>query len=506
MADPRKKPGMLAALTGRFMPGGSRRRELESDLERKIALATHAAAQLNRLTKDWKAKILSADAAVIPDLPTLHARARALVRDDSYAASAVRAFRRNVVGGGIRCAPQRQAGAALDDRWNRAAGDLWKHWSDSPRFVDIERRRNFAEVQRWVVDELVVVGEALVRLCARDHGPGLPKLSLQCIEAEQLDRDLTFHDGPDGVKREVRGGVEVDEFGTAVAYHIKAFTSPDLHRITMTAQRIDAKEILHIMEPGRARQTRATGRMTASIERLRNLGQYDFAQLVTARAEASIGLVIETPAAEVGFGGTDGDGTPKPDQLDLLPFMVARTAPGEKVQPFAPTRPGNGYRDFVAMQLKAVAAGIGISYEQIARDFTNGTYSSQRQAMLEDRREFRILQEMLITQLCQPVYDEFVRLSVIDGLLAVDAVEYAKGVSGYRRAVWMPDGWQWIDPEKETNADAAGLAAGLVTREELALERGRDWREIAQQRANEDAYIAQLKAQTPATPGVEAPQ
>lgn len=477
-----------------------------AELDRRIALATHQAAKLDRLTRDWKARVLSADAAVIPDLKVLHARARALVRDDPYAASAVRAFRRNVVGAGIRAAPARKsADGVLDDAWNRGVSELWEAWSKDPSAVDAEGRRTFAEIQRWCVDELVQVGEALVVRCYKARSDGLPGLMLQCVEAEQLDMDLVEWKEGDGPTRQVRGGVEIDEYGRAVAYHLKPETFPGLTIVDRKSIRKPAEDVIHVMEPGRARQTRGTGRFTSVMLKLRDLGQYDYAQLTAARAEACIGIVVETPTTDASFGGTNPDGSPGADELTLLPLTTMRTQPGEKITPFAPTRPGGTYEPFIRAQLKAVAAGLGISYEQIARDFTNGTYSSQRQAMLEDRREFKVMQELLIAQLCQPVYDDFVRDAALKKLVQFDANEYATRVVSFRRVLWMPDGWQWIDPEKEANADKAALDSGFVTLEELALERGRDWREIAQQRANEQAYIAGIKPVAPAAPGTEGP-
>ncbi len=50
----------------------------------------------------------------------------------------------------------------------------------------------------------------------------------------------------------------------------------------------------------------------------------------------------------------------------------------------------------------------------------------------------------------------------------------------------MPPGWQWVDPQKEVNADIAAIGAGLKSREEVVAARGRDIDEL-------DAEIARAK-------------
>jgi len=179
------------------------------------------------------------------------------------------------VGAGIRAAPARKsADGVLDDAWNRGVSELWEAWSKDPSAVDAEGRRTFAEIQRWCVDELVQVGEALVVRCYKARSDGLPGLMLQCVEAEQLDMDLVEWKEGDGPTRQVRGGVEIDEYGRAVAYHLKPETFPGLTIVDRKSIRKPAEDVIHVMEPGRARQTRGTGRFTSVMLKLRDLESF----------------------------------------------------------------------------------------------------------------------------------------------------------------------------------------------------------------------------------------
>ena len=488
---------------------------------RMAALSTYQAASKQRTFRDWRAPDVSADAAIVNDSQTLIARARQMMRDDPYAQSIGRSFVRNVVGKGIH--PTATA-CDLDGKplevFNKRANAEWYDWSRKKKLVDRERRRNIVKIQQWIVRELVAVGEALVIMSYEERARGCG-LVLQCVEAEQLDPYL--FSGEDG--RDVRGGVEVDEYGAPVAYHIltrhpndlmgagvdrwhrpdiRTPDSPDLRDSTEKARevfglqsiRVPAERVLHIYDPERVRQTRGVSRLAAALVKLRDLGEFDYATLLKARAESCLGLVITTNGSTGGIGledptnpdGKDADGN---DELAAQPLMVARLQKGEEVSTFTPATPGNTYEPFLKAQLRAIAAATGVSYEQVARDFTGGTYSSQRQGMLEDRREFEPLQELVINEFCIPVWEEFIHLRWLEGKLP--AMGLAKNPELYQYATWRGQGWPWVDPEKEAKGVKLLMELGLTAPQIEALTRGHDFGELAHLNALAEAIRAKAR-------------
>lgn len=474
----------------------------------KPAVSTYSAAQRERSTRDWNPRSTSADGAIIPDLPTLNARARQLVRDDPHAKGIVRAFKRHVVGTGIiPAAMVRDDAGNPNAQFNRRADELFFDWSRKPRRCDIERRRTFADIQRWAVGELVEVGEALVIESVRvDPLTGRGDLVLQLVESEQLDRYKLRHTGEDGIEREVRGGVEVDEFGAPVAYWIYERHPHDGYGIarptpiTLESRRIPAYRVHHIMDPERARQTRGVTRLAPCMRKLRDLSEFDFANLQSARAEASIGLIVVrqqevgsiglNQSGEGGTGeqGVDADGN---TELAMSPIMFAKVGEGEDVRPFTPARPGNTYEPFMRANLRAIASSAGVSYEQVERDFTGGSYSSQRQGMLEDQREFEPLQTLIINHLCQPVWESFIGLAVMNGDLI--APGFSRERDRWTYAEWYPPAWPWIDPQKDAAADQLAIEQGFDTLDSVCRRRGLDWREVLEQRAEERRYQQELE-------------
>lgn len=491
--------------------------------QQEAALSTYQAAKRNRLTRDWRAPNVSGNAAILSDSATLIARGRQMVRDDPNAAAIKRSIRRNVVGTGITStSTAKTEGGQLIPFFNDAADNDFSIWANDPKLCDIERRRTFAQIQSWAIGEVAEVGEALVikSYVERRDAVGLV---LQCVEAEQLDDDILA--GEDG--REVIGGVEVDDFGAAVAYHIRprhpndtrGFTragqwfrpdirKPDQHDTRESDEkgtkthfnqsvRLPAERVCHIFDAERARQARGVTRMSASLMKMRDASTFDEAQLIAAKAEACQGLIItsETPnpsgVTALKDGVSDGEDAHANEELALQPLMVARLQPGESITGFTPTRPGGQYAPFTNIQDRKIAAGAGLSYEQMTRDFSNGNFSSQRQTLLEDRREFEPLQQLLISALCAPIRNEFIFWAVIEGRLI--APGYAENQRRYNAADWRAQGWEWIDPAKQAAGIEKALAIGLTNKTDEANKLGKNYKSILAQRKLELEDELELK-------------
>jgi len=422
-------------------------------MRRAAAMSVHRAAEQNRFTRDWRAPATSADSEIVADLPRLNARARQVVRDDAWGKSIVRAFKRNVIGTGITMSCDGQPFA-----------EDWKSWSEDPQRVDIEGKRDLIAIQQWAIGELVVVGEAFVVRWIMGSGANR-YLKLQCFEYEQLDR---YKIQEESTKNEVRNGIEIDENGKAVAYHFYRDHPHDIRGLSRPAPilmdtiRIPASMVTHFYDPERVRQSHGISRLAPVLRRLRDLAEYDAAQLRVARAEASIGLLIK---------GNDDEGDP----LELDGLNVAYLNEDEEVTQFTPQRPGNTYDPFVRTQLKAIAAGVGISYSQIARDFDSGTFGSKRQENIEDRREFNPLIRLGTNGLCRPVFSDWYFIWA--------SVNYEKSGDYFLggpepRLPWMGQGFEWVDPEQQGKGIERQMRLGLTSRTEQANLLGRSLQEI----------------------------
>ena len=473
----------------------------------KAALSTYAAADKGRRNRDWRASNGSADLAIIPDAPTLQGRIRQMVRDNWVASSVVRAYVRNIVGRGIEVAPHAKDldGSPLN-ALNRVAQAEYHRWSRS-KDSDVERKQTFSQKQRLAVGERATVGEHCIVWSYQ--APLTPNgrldktkpvgFKLQSFEPEQFDLRLFSYEG-----REVRGGVEVDEGGAAVAYHLYLRNPTDyLYRFGLYSKRIDRERTYHYFKQERVLQTRGVSPIAPVLQDIRDLSSNKDAVMMRTRMEACIGAVIKRPAiASTGFAPllptASGDSTITSSGMrltDFTPGMVPELLPGEDIQFNTPQSPGNGYEPFTTIGVRGIGAGSGMSFGQVMRQ-SDGNYSSARQDMLEDRKEWEPEQELLVDDLIRPIYEKWFNFAAMegrfDGVEGFSMGEYLADPTRFTSADFIPPAQTWIDPEKEANGFAVMLKNRLITREEIVAARGGRFYQTIQKLAAEKAETDEL--------------
>jgi lambda family phage portal protein len=472
----------------------ARARKLRADVESmqlraakkqmRAALNIHSAADRGRRNADWPVNNASADLANIVDSSTLNGRARIMDRDSWIVRSVKRSFVRNIVGGnGVVVTPHAKDkdGNPLVEL-NRVAQGAFTHWARS-KLCDVERRKTFPQMQRLAAGEKPVVGEHLWMWCYQPPGNTVADpvgLRLQAFEPEQLDLRVINYEG-----REVRGGVEVDENNAPLAYHIYTRNPNDvLYRFAFLSERVPASRMFHYYEKSRTLQTRGVTPLAPVMQDVRDLNRFREATLWRAFMEACIGLIVKQPIP----GGAGGPGALFPQQpgyggqtptgvttADFMPGMVARTVPGEEIDSFVPTAPGNQYDPFTQLTTRGIGAGLGLSLGQVLRH-NDANYSAARQDMLEDYKGWEIEHDEIISDLIRPTYELWFNFAAIegrfDGVEGFDMGEFLAERWRYVEAEYIPPPMTWIDPEKEANALAILLKNRLITREEIIAMRG----------------------------------
>lgn len=430
---------------------------------------------------------VSADAEIISDLPTLVGRSRGLTRDTSLGRSAIKAYVRNIAGRGIAPVPTAKdvLGKELDALNELAESRFWK-WASDKKRCDVQKRRTFWQFERLAVSERMTAGSAfLVESYKRGIG-----LQLQAFEVEQLD----FAKQING-ENEVRGGVEVDQFGAPLAYWF--FPKP-LNDIRFQSHyqsfRVPAERVLHYDQPDRVLQTLGRPEMVAVMQDIRDDNRWKDASLWTRILQSCIGLIRKNPP---GFpAGTGQVGvTPDSDEetttangdriADFAPGVIYDAPPGGDLLPFAPTQQGGDFDAFTVSMQRRVGAGAGLSYGQLTRDFTRGTYSGQRQEMLEDWKEFEPEEDTLVDSIVMPVYKLWYYYEILEGRLPVDLAEFRKDPERFTDAEYPLNAKPWIDPKAEAEGYEKLVGLGVATRTEFTSSRGSRYRRNIKTLGNE---------------------
>jgi lambda family phage portal protein len=469
----------------------------------------YEAARRNRLLHDLVAPTTSADAELRVSLRVMRDRAHMLVRDNPYARQAKRTTQINVVGPrGIQMQGQimKANGTEKDTRRNRILEASWRQWCRADT-CDVAGRLTFHGFEMMIAGALPESGEALVRIVRQPMGQGRVPLSLELIEAHQLDEDKSGVS--DRAGHEWRLGVEINKWGRPTRYAILTRHPGDveLGLNKRGAQEkhilIDAADIIHVFLPERIGASRGVPWLASVITTVHNLAEYEKAHWTRKRVQAASLGWIRTPDGEL-----IGDAVENGQRLiSTEPGSWNYLEPGQ--EPVAPNfGPDDQQYDNVVRNLtRRFAAGLGCSYETLSRDFSQTNYSSSRLSILEDRDHWRVVQSVIIQLFHQRVYEEWLRAAALVGELPSPAFnDYWTNPERYKSPRWQARSWSWVDPAKEMKA--MEMARGLLLQshsEQIAEYSGEQFELVMAQIARENelkeslglAAVAEEEEDTP---------
>lgn len=484
-----KQPGSVVLREWVAKHGPEARRTASKSLP-VVSKRLYAGADVSRLTSDWGPMNTSADAELVTSLRLLRARSRQMVRDNEHAKNAVRIVANNVISQGVGMqATVATASGKLIDRVNDSIEDAWTEWCDAAS-CHTGGKLHFHDIERLAVMAIVRDGEVLIRKVRRAFGSDntIP-FALEIIEADRLVDNYSQATAPNG--NAIRMGVEVDEWLRPVAYWLYPNHPGDYQFSTFQAARyirVPAEEMLHLYVADRTPQTRGEPWFHATLKRLHNAGGYEEAEIVAARASASIMGIVTSPESPEEDATVDGLRL-----TDLAPGTVQHLKPGESFTGFAPNRPNAAIDPFMRHMLRAVAAGIGCSYSALTKDYSQANYSSERAAQLEDRALWRILQGWFIRAFRQRIHRDWLDAAVMGGAVAIP--DYFTNRRKYVSVRFKPPGWSWIDPTKEVAAYKEAVRCGFMTVGDVIAQTasGQDPEDIFKARRRELDLMAELE-------------
>jgi lambda family phage portal protein len=453
----------------------------KSRAKKEDGMRSYAGAAVNRLTSDWSSLNTSADSEIITSLRLLRSRSRELIRDNEYASNAVRIVKNNVIGKGIGVQAQVVNGRGkLQDAINDSIESAWNTWADR-KICHTAGLLGFADMERLLVGQLVEAGEVLVRKIKQPFGGSKIPFALEVIEADRLMDQYQTARAPNG--NSIRMGVEVDSWGRPVAYWLHPNHPGDYQFSAFQPSkflRVPAEEIIHLYIVDRLPQTRGVPWFHATLKRLNNMAGYEEAEIVAARASANIVGFVKSPEGAPGDDVSSGQRV-----IDSEPGTFKQLLPGEDFVGFNPSRPNSQMEPFMRFMLRSVAAGVGMSYESLSRDYSQSNYSSSRLALLDDRDLWRVLQGFVIRNFRSEIHREWLDAAVLSGVLSFP--DFYSNRSKYEAVRFKPRGWSWIDPAKEEAAYKSAVRDGFMTQADVIdlTNNGADFEDVMKARKQE---------------------
>lgn len=469
------KPNIIDRVIGFFNP--------KAAYERLGYRAGYLAAGQPRRHDGWMPVDGTAEQINSTSRELLRRKARDLERNSDVANSIIGAYVRNVVGSGF--VPQANTG---DEELNRKIEKVFSDWQKKEN-CDITGTQSFLEICNMTVRRYLVDGGIL--FIKVHNGDNKIPFQLQSREVSDLDGDMIRPYETKG--NIIVGGVEVNEYGRPLAYHIKVLTGDGWD--TGNKVRVEANRVIALWQKNSPSQVREVTPMAVAINRVADTE--DFIDTVSLKEKilACLAVFIKRmiPSGGTQLGRQQVDTRTGYSRTKLSPGIIQELQPGDDVQAVVPTGQATNTKEMVSLFNRMIAAGQGLSYEAVSRDMSQVNYSSARQGLLEDKKTYQRLQRFLIDHFLDEVYKEVVIAAVTARVL--DIPDFWKRQDEYLNHTWTMPGWSWIDPVKEVNANKIAVESGQDTLASVCASRGDDWQDTLKQRAKELKYQKDLEAE-----------
>lgn len=406
--------------------------------------------------------IQSADAVMDVAKGGLREYARWLDENHDLAVGVLDDLTTNIVGNGAGIEPMAWKGKGRDPAvdLNRQLADLWAEFWEYPEITgelpgpEVER----ISCRTWLRD-----GEMFAQHLIKPLAPYSSRIpyALELLEPDFIPFDLT-----DSSKLIVHG-VQKDGWGRAVGYYVlKQHPGSVLNGSRFDTKFLPADGVIHLKFARRLHQTRGASIFHSVLNRLDDLKDYEESERIAARVAAAFTAFIKRDSAfaDVLTSSLSDDGSATSRTFAMEPGLIFDgLQPGEDVGTIDSKRPNPNLDNFRSSMLRAVASGTGTRFSSIAKNY-NGTYSAQRQELVEAVSHYRRLFSYLSARFYIPIWRRFIDSARLAGVLKIPVG--VDEMSVYRPEIRPPQ-MPWIDPKKEIEALALMVENGFRSRQQV---------------------------------------
>lgn len=457
---------------------------LAVDLAKSQQKRDYDIARIDRLTNSFKAPISTGDTELLVSLTVARARSRELERNNDYAKKFLKMCETNVIGRTGFTLQNKARDPGIYGKLDKTANDLleseWKKWGKKG-ICTVDGRLSWLAVQKLFIRTVARDGEFLARKIRGFKNPW--RFSLQILEADLLNE--FYNVASVNGKNSIKMGIEYDPWDRPVAYHLRKKHPGDQFstQSTMEYERVPADEIIHSFVPERSTQGRGIPWMRTAARRMNQVGEYEFAEVVAARLGASkMGFYEKTDPTGMGQlvpDDTDASGNPI---SNAEAGIFEKLPPGYKFSAFLPEHPTAQYSSFIKGSLRGVASGLGVSYNSLANDLEGVNFSSMRVGSIEERDYWKEMQQWAIDEFVTEVWETWLDMTLLTNRTTLPYSKYEK----FNAPTWRGRIFDWVDPEKDINAELSCVKAKWKSDRQVVLDRfGMDLEDLYEQIAED---------------------
>jgi lambda family phage portal protein len=497
------------------------------------------ASRFARELASWSPPIRSADADLNPEKPYIDARARDMARNEAYVLGGVAIHRDSIVGGQYVLNAQPDfAVLGADEAWAEefqsvveAKFSLWAESSEN--WPDASRINNFTGLIRLGVGIHTFSGEVLATVeWLRSVAGRRPfNTAIQFVDLDRLSNPMDQSD-----TLLLRRGVERDRYGAPQAYHIRVdhpnsgYVDAERYRWRRVPVRKPwgRVQVIHIFEQNRPDQSRGVADMVAALKEMRMTRRFRDVTLQNAVLQATYAASIEsdlpTETLWEQLGAVDANDETNPinkymtqlaqyaggsKALHIDGVKIPHLFPGTKLKLQPTGTPGGVGTTFEQSLLRYIASALGLSYEQLSRDYTNTNYSSARASMVETWKAMQAKKKMVADRLASTIYGLWLEEAIAKGEVPLPAGAgpgfFYEGLNkeAISRCEWIGASRGQIDELKETQAAVLRITNNLSTFEDEISRTGKDFRTVFRQISREKKMMEELGLSMPLPAGAQ---
>ncbi|MDK4713000.1 phage portal protein [Rhizobium sp. CNPSo 4039] len=405
----------------------------------------------------------SANAEIGRALGTVRDRSREFVRNNWAGQRILDVLTSHVIGAGIMTVPN--TGSDRIDNQYRLVREEWEENSD------IEGVLDYGAQQALQFRSMVEGGDAVLRMVPRPfEGSSHPvPFRLQGLEGDQIDETRDINLVTPGQTQFVRLGIQIDDWGVRQGMYLwKAHPGEMVVGNIEPSALVDWHDVCHLYRPLRFGQLRGISWFAPILLTAQEIKDLMEAAIIQQRTQASFaGFLKRAPGASNVLAVKKDEKGDKVTRIE--PGQIQDI--GESDIVFANPSSQSVFGDSYKAGLRAMAAGAGITYDQLTGDLTQANYSSLRAGKIEFRRLVEQIQwQMVVPMVCRKVDRRFLDMAIMSGKLP-------NRRNGYQVDHIMP-AVEPIDPTKDLQADVTAVRAGRMSPQEFMSAWGRDWRKI----------------------------
>lgn len=474
---------------------------------------------------NWVPSFQSPDQQITAGKQLADARGRDMVQNDGYAMGTVAIHRDSIVGAQYRlnAKPAWRVLGVTEQwarQWQQEVEARFNLVADSPNnYFDASGVNTFTGLIRLAVGGYLMTGEVLATAewVRQNNRPF--KTAIQMVSPSRLSNPNNLMDADN-----LRSGILQDSYGRPLGYHIKkAWPGAELgvddwKWIYVPAEKPwGRKQVIHIFEQLQPGQSRGISEMVSVLKQMKMTRNFQELVLQNAVINASYAASIESELpselvfSQMGLGENTFNQMLQTYMMGLMDYSrgsknmqvdgakIPHLFPGTKLKMQPMGTPGGVGSNYEESLLRNISSALGLSYEQFSRDYTKTNYSSARASMGETWKFMNSRKKLVADRLASQVYALWLEEEIAAGFVSLPPGKdrdwfYEPLVKdALTRAEWIGASRGQIDELKETNAAIARIKNGLSTYEIEIARLGNDWRDVFEQRAEEEGIIAEKK-------------